>query len=73
MEYVLKNNILNVLAIIAEKDKLIGIRILVFKFMTNLICQLKNPVLAHQSVFGPIQVKYLDSFKYLIIQPFKNY
>lgn len=58
MEYVLKNNIFNMLAIIAEKEKLIGIRILILKFMTNLINQLNNPVLAHQSVFGPIQVNF---------------
>lgn len=67
MEYVLTNNIFNMLAIIAEKEKLIGIRILILKFMTNLINQLNNPVLAHHSVFGPIQVHFLDKFKYLII------
>lgn len=59
MEYILKNNIFNILAIIAEKEKLIGIRILVIKFMTNLIDQLRNLVLAHQSVYGPIQVNFV--------------
>jgi len=56
MEYVLKNNLFNILAIIAEKEKLSGIRVLILKFMTNLISQLRNPVLAHHSVFGPINV-----------------
>lgn len=56
MEYILKNNLFNMLAIMAEKEKLTGIRILILKFMANLICQLKNPVLAHHSVFGPIKV-----------------
>ncbi|XP_060839803.1 FHF complex subunit HOOK interacting protein 2A-like isoform X1 [Rhopalosiphum padi] len=55
MEYVLKNDLFNMLAVIAEKEKLIGIRILVLKYMTNLISQLKNPVLAHQSFFVTIQ------------------
>lgn len=58
MEYILKNNLLNILAIIAEKEKLNGIRIFVMKFMTNLIGQLRNLVLAHQSVYGPIQVNF---------------
>lgn len=57
MEYVLKNNLFNILAIMAEKEKLIGLRILVLKFMTNIISQLRNPVLAHQSFFDPIQVR----------------
>jgi len=56
MEYILKHNLFNMLAIIAEKEKLIGIRILILKFMTNLINQLRNLVLAHHSVFGPIKV-----------------
>jgi len=56
MEYVLKNDLFNMLAVIAEKEKLIGIRILVLKYMTNLISQLRNPVLAHQSFFVTIQV-----------------
>lgn len=56
MEYVLKNDLFNMLAVIAEKEKLIGIRILVLKFMTNLISRLRNPVLAHQSFFFTIQV-----------------
>lgn len=56
MEYILKNDLFNVLAIMAEKEKLIGVRILVIKFMTNLISKLKIPVLAHQSVFGSVQV-----------------
>ncbi|KAL5244322.1 hypothetical protein ACI65C_011732 [Semiaphis heraclei] len=55
MEYVLKNDLFNMLAVIAEKEKLIGIRILVLKFMTNLISRLRNPVLAHQSFFFTIQ------------------
>jgi len=59
MEYVLKNDIFNVLAIMAEKEKLIGVRILVIKFMTNLISHLKSPVLAHKSVFGSVQVRSL--------------
>lgn len=62
MEYVLKNDLFNMLAVIAEKEKLIGIRILVLKCMTNLICQLKNPVLAHQSFFVTIQVMYSKRF-----------
>lgn len=45
------------LAVIAEKEKLIGTRILILKFMTNVISQLRNPVLAHHSMFGPIQVR----------------
>lgn len=57
MEYILKNNLFNILAIIAEKEKLIGIRILVLKFMRNLVDQLNNLVLAHQSVIGSIQVR----------------
>lgn len=57
MEYILKNNLFNMLAIIAEKEKLIGIRILILKFMTNLVDRLNNLVLAHQSVFGSIQVR----------------
>ncbi|VVC35326.1 Retinoic acid induced 16-like protein,Armadillo-like helical [Cinara cedri] len=55
MEYVLQNNLFNILVIMAEKEKLIGLRILILKFMTNIISQLRNPVLAHQSIFGPIQ------------------
>lgn len=43
----------------AEQEKLIGIRILVLKCMTNLIGQLKHPVLAHQSVYGPVQVRII--------------
>lgn len=57
MEYILKNNLFNMLAIMAEKEKLTGIKILILKFMTNLISKLRNPVLAHQSVFGSIQVR----------------
>lgn len=57
MEYVLKNDLFNMLAVIAEKEKLIGIKLLVLKFMTNLINHLKNPALAHQSFFFTIQVK----------------
>lgn len=60
MEYILKNNLFNILATMAEKEKLIGTRILILKFMSNLISQLRNPVIAHQSIFGPIQVR---SFK----------
>jgi hypothetical protein len=52
------------LAGMAEKEKLIGTKILIFKFMSNLISQLKNPVIAHQSIFGPIQVIYLKMYKY---------
>ncbi|XP_025407859.1 protein FAM160B1-like isoform X2 [Sipha flava] len=55
MEYILKNNLFSMLAGMAEKEKLIGTKILIFKFMSNLISQLKNPVIAHQSIFGPIQ------------------
>lgn len=58
MEYILKNNLFHMLAIMAEKEKLIGTRILILKFMTNLISQLKNPLLAHQSFYGPIQVRF---------------
>lgn len=59
MEYILKNNLFHMLAIMAEKEKLIGTRLLIIKFMTNLISQLKNPVLAHQSFYSSIQVKLL--------------
>lgn len=62
MEYVLKNDLFNMLAVIAEKEKLVGIRILVIKCMTNLISQLKNPVLAHQSFFVTIQVMHSKRF-----------
>lgn len=66
MEYVLKNDLFNMLAVIAEKEKLVGIRILVIKCMTNLISQLKNPVLAHQSFFVTIQrlINLCDSVLY---------
>ncbi|XP_025208897.1 protein FAM160B1-like [Melanaphis sacchari] len=66
MEYVLKNNLFNILTVMAEKEKLIGIRILVLKYMTNLISQLKNPVLAHPSFFVSIQrlINLCDSALY---------
>lgn len=62
MEYILKNNLFNVLAIMAEKEKLTGLKVLILKFMTNLISQLRNPVLAHQSIFGSIQVRAVLRF-----------
>lgn len=58
MEYILKNNLFNMLAAMAEKEKLIGTRVLILKFMSNIISQLRNPIIAHQSIFGPIQVRY---------------
>lgn len=54
------------LAIMAEKEKLIGLRVLVLKFMTNIISQLRNPVLAHQSFFGPIQVRLFFKIYYIL-------
>lgn len=56
MEYVLKNDIFNMLVIMAEKEKLSGMRNMILKLMTNLISQLRNPMLAHQSIFIPLQV-----------------
>jgi len=58
MEYILKHDLFNILAIIAEKEKLIGIKVLIFKFISNIIGQLKNQIIAHQSVFSSIQVRF---------------
>lgn len=58
MEYILKNDLFNMLAIMAEKEKLIGLRKLIITLMTNLISQLRNPIIAHQSTLGSIQVKF---------------
>ncbi|XP_050421454.1 FHF complex subunit HOOK interacting protein 2A-like [Adelges cooleyi] len=65
MEYALQNDLFNILAIIAEKEKLIGLRLYILRFMTDLIEKLNNPMLAHQSVSSAL-LKLINLCDYVL-------
>lgn len=56
LEYLLKHNLLDLLATLATSDDPPGMRQYVLRFITQTLNHLKAPILAHNSVFPSLQV-----------------
>lgn len=61
LEYLLKHNMLDLLATLATSDDPPGMRQYVLRFVTQTLNHLKAPILAHNSVFPSLQVEYSHS------------
>lgn len=56
LEYLLRHNLLDLLATLATSDDPPGMRQYVLNFVSKIITQLQTPVVAHNSVFPSLQV-----------------